>query len=373
LGSVLVLSKPSWNIVPAGNWADPDGCFDNLSMDDCVGLNVPEDKKHYSARNVKCLWCTSVSNSTSLYHPDHCAPLSAVKSGAYAHDQMVCAYRQPNHRHKPGQFFQTEHGGAKHHHKEDHKNGHKESKHDHKEHKNGHKQWRDVVPRFWRKHAGHGQGNEHAGDWNHHGNEHRGPGPQHHPQGHSQHGGKQYQWRDSHLWNGRRHLLEALTVEDPYSGGGGGDSPDSENPLGNAPPGLQFLAGLALGLLGETPSNVVMCAADVSDIVEDISDAFSQFHLSVSGVLDCLKDLFNAIKDFSEALKNCGLEDVLEKITSFLEKYTTPVIGEIIGAVTITFNAINVYDDIDDAVHSSQSGNWFEVGKDVGDVISIVA
>jgi len=44
-----------------------------------------------------------------------------------------------------------------------------------------------------------------------------------------------------------------------------------------------------------------------------------------------------------------------------------------LGAITITFNAIDVYDDIDDAVHSSESCDWFDVGKDIGDVIGIVA
>jgi len=360
--------------------------------------NSPDHHKRFTSLSVKCLWCHSVTNNTALFHPDHCAPIQAVKSGIYQRDQMVCSYRHSNGRHKPGHFFDEKNHKSSHddhHKKQDHHDDKKPRHHQDKPegHHDKHQQnkWPapPVVPH-------HGKPDSNwpgfpGKQW---------PGQQHGQHNWQPHGGKQQphtpwkpnfdkggEWKQFWRHNGppgkwnkpnqgrpfpkagqwNRKLLAALNVEDPYSG----DTTDS--PISDLPPALQFLAGLALGLLGETPSAVVMCGADVADVIEDVEDAFKDFHLSVSGIVSTLTDLFNAVKAFSEVLENCGLEDVLEKITAFISKYSTPVIGEILGAITITFNAIDVYDDIDDAVHSSESGDWFDVGKDIGDVIGIVA
>jgi len=380
--SIVALAGPSWTAVPKGSWKDDAGCFDVLTKDNCVGMNVPTSGHQFTSHSIECLWCHSVTNNTALYHPDHCAPLEAVKSSVYHRDQMVCSYRHPNGRHKPGHFDE----GKKHHENHDHEKQHGDDNNHHKQH--------NDKPKHDKP--------QHHNDRNNNNNNHKWPAPRPHGGQHMQQPrhpwnqdfNKGGEWKQFWRHNGPpspftkpahgksrpfpqgpagalgRKLLEVLTVEDPYSGGGSGSD---SNPISSLSAGLQFLAGLALGLLDQTPSSVVMCGANVAEVIEDITKAFDDFHLSASGIVSTLTDLFNAIKNFTEALKACGLEAVLEKITAFLAKYTTPIIGEILGAITITFNAIDVFDDIDDAVHSSESGDWFDVGKDIGNVIGIVA
>jgi len=199
-------------------------------------------------------------------------------------------------------------------------------------------------------------------------------------------------------------LLKGFAVEDPYGGmgkggmgkggmgmgkggmgmgkggmgmgmGNGTDDcmPTADNPLICYSNGLQFLGGFALGLVGLDPREVVECEGDIETVVTDVENAFSDFHLSPSSVANCVESLVDVIKQIPGIVENCGLEGVAEKIAEFVAKFATPIIGDAIAAGIIVLHAVDIFNDLDEAVHDIFAGNWFGVGEDLGKVVSVVA
>jgi len=149
--------------------------------------------------------------------------------------------------------------------------------------------------------------------------------------------------------------------------------PTTENPLICYSNGLQFLGGFALGLVGLDPREVVECEGDIDSVVNDVENAFSNFHLSPTSVADCVESLKDVITEIPGIIENCGLEGVAEKIADFAAKFATPIIGDAIAAGIIVLHAVDLFNDLDDAVHDISAGNWFGVGEDLGKVVSVIA
>jgi len=141
----------------------------------------------------------------------------------------------------------------------------------------------------------------------------------------------------------------------------------------NAPKPVQFLGGLAMGVLGSIPFSPTKTIAGVDAVQNDLQNLFRKFSLkSGSAVANDVVLLANTIKDFTGLLKSSGAIEVAEKAAKVAAKAESPI-GWIIGAGELALNGVNVYQDFQAAIEAFHTGNLFECGKKVGDIISILA
>jgi len=143
--------------------------------------------------------------------------------------------------------------------------------------------------------------------------------------------------------------------------------------LSKAPKPVQFLGGLAMGVLGMIPFQPTKVIAGVDAVENDVQNLFSKFSLSSgSGLANDVVLLANTVKDMTNLLKAAGAIEVAEKAAEVAAKADSPI-GWVIGAGELALNGVNVYQDFSGALEAYHQGNYFEVGKKVGDIISILA
>jgi len=146
-----------------------------------------------------------------------------------------------------------------------------------------------------------------------------------------------------------------------------------KNFLNNAPKPVQFLGGLAMGVLGTIPFQPTKVIAGVDAVENDVQNLFNKFSLSSgSGLANDVVMLANTVKDMTNLLKAAGAIEVAEKAAEVVAKADSPL-GWIIGAGELALNGVNVYQDFSGALDAYNEDNYFECGKKVGDLISILA
>jgi len=146
-----------------------------------------------------------------------------------------------------------------------------------------------------------------------------------------------------------------------------------KNFMKNAPKPVQFLGGLAMGVLGTIPFQPTKVIAGVDAVENDVQNLFNKFTLSSgSGLANDVVLLANTIKDMTNLLKAAGAIEVAEKAAAVAAKADNPI-GWVIGAGELALNGVNIYQDFSAALDAYHQGNYFEVGKKVGDIISILA
>jgi hypothetical protein len=146
-----------------------------------------------------------------------------------------------------------------------------------------------------------------------------------------------------------------------------------KNFMNNAPKPVQFLGGLAMGVLGTIPFQPTKVIAGVDAVETDVQNLFNKFSLSSgSGLANDVVMLANTVKDMTNLLKAAGAIEVAEKAAAVAAKADNPI-GWVIGAGELALNGVNIYQDFSGALDAYHKGNYFEVGKKVGDIISILA
>jgi len=146
-----------------------------------------------------------------------------------------------------------------------------------------------------------------------------------------------------------------------------------KNFMNNAPKPVQFLGGLAMGVLGTIPFQPTKVIAGVDAVENDVQNLFNKFTLSSgSGLANDVVLVANTVKDMASLLQAAGATEVAEKAAEVAAKADNPI-GWVIGAGELALNGVNVYQDFAGALDAYHKGNYFEVGKKVGDVISILA
>jgi hypothetical protein len=141
----------------------------------------------------------------------------------------------------------------------------------------------------------------------------------------------------------------------------------------NAPKPVQFLGGLAMGVLGSIPFQPTKVIAGINGVQGDLQDLMNKFSVSSGGaVANDVVMVANTVKDMAGLLQACGAPEVAEKAAAVAAKADNPI-GWIVGAGELALNGVNVYQDVTAAVEAYRSGNNFEMGKRIGDMISILA
>jgi len=143
--------------------------------------------------------------------------------------------------------------------------------------------------------------------------------------------------------------------------------------VANAPKPVQFLGGLAMGVLGSIPFSPTKIIAGVDSVQTDINNLMSKFSISSTGaVANDVTMVANTIKDMAGLLQAAGAPQIAEKAAAVVAKADNPL-GWVIGAGELALNGVNVYQDFNAAIKAYQSGDNFELGKRIGDIISILA
>jgi len=146
-----------------------------------------------------------------------------------------------------------------------------------------------------------------------------------------------------------------------------------KNFIANAPKPVQFLGGLAMGVLGSIPFQPTKVIAGVDAVQNDVQNLMSKFSISSgSAVASDVIMVANTIKDMAGLLQAAGAPEVAEKAAEVAAKADNPI-GWVIGAGEIALNGVNVYQDFNAAVTAYKGGDMFELGKRIGDLISILA
>jgi len=341
VGVTAILANPSWTITPRGNWKDTDGCFDLHSHNHCVDMNQVVPQEGFM---LKCMWCQSRTQDNSKFHPDHCAPYSAVTTGAYAMDEMGCNFVRKTPHHNDGHFFGQEH----------HHNRHLLASPLELLLKGG-----GVEDPYSQSTPKMGGGSPKMG------------------------GGSPKMGGGSPKMGGGSPKMGGGS---PKMGGGspknGGGSPkagnmtackgaSASNPLACYNAGVQFLGGLAYGAVGINPTRVLKCAADINPIVTSLVAAFQNFHVSVAEVLTCVQALETTVANVKTAISDCNMSDLKQSLQSFGDHFKS-ILKSGITAGTILSHGVELYDVIDDAVHAATTGNLYEVGLDIGKVVNVI-
>jgi len=141
----------------------------------------------------------------------------------------------------------------------------------------------------------------------------------------------------------------------------------------NAPKPVQFLGGLAMGVLGSIPFSPTKIIAGVDSVTADVNNLMSKFSISsTSAVANDVTMVANTIKDMAGLLQAAGAPEIAEKAAAVAAKADNPI-GWIIGAGELALNGVNVYQDFNAAITAYRNGDNFELGKRIGDIISILA
>jgi len=312
---------------------------------------------------VKCMWCTSHTNDSKVYHPDHCAPYAAVVTGAYEVDQMSCNPVRKSH-HADGQYLvSSSNAGGRHLLGLQSVNG--LSLEDPYGSKMGGMMGGKMGGMMGGKMGGMmgGMGGMMGGKMggmmggNMGGNQGKMGGNM---------GGNQGKM-GGHTGAAGGHTGSAHTgTAAPAC-----KNANASNPLSCQNEAVQFLGGLAFGTVGLDPANVIKCGADLTPLVTELKTTFQGFHLSVTGIaatITTIKDTVNGVKT---AINDCNLGKLKQSLTSFVDHFEG-VIKAGLTAGTILAHGVELYDMVDDAVHASESGNLYEVGLDVGKVINVI-
>jgi len=146
-----------------------------------------------------------------------------------------------------------------------------------------------------------------------------------------------------------------------------------KNFMQNAPKSVQFLGGLAMGVLGAIPFQPTKVIAGIDAVQNDINNLMSKFSIASAGAVgnDVLL-VANTIKDMAGLLQAAGAPEVAEKAAAVVAKADNPI-GWVIGAGELALNGVNVYQDFTAAINAYKTGDNFEMGKRIGDLISILA
>jgi len=143
--------------------------------------------------------------------------------------------------------------------------------------------------------------------------------------------------------------------------------------IANAPKPVQFLGGLAMGVLGAIPFSPTKVIAGVDAVQTDVNNLMSKFSISSTGaVANDVTMVANTIKDMAGLLQAAGAPEIAEKAAAVAAKADNPL-GWVIGAGELALNGVNVYQDFNAAIKAYQGGDLFELGKRIGDIISILA
>jgi len=146
-----------------------------------------------------------------------------------------------------------------------------------------------------------------------------------------------------------------------------------KNFMQNAPKSVQFLGGLAMGVLGAIPFQPTKVIAGIDAVQNDINNLMSKFSVASAGALgNDVVLVATTIKDMAGLLQAAGAPEVAEKAAAVVAKADNPI-GWVIGAGELALNGVNVYQDFTAALNAYKTGDNFEMGKRIGDLISILA
>jgi len=187
--------------------------------------------------------------------------------------------------------------------------------------------------------------------------------------------------------------ITPVTIEDPYSGGGGGKGKGGKGGMGKgtgmgngggplenlindlkkkAPKPLQFLGGLAVGVLGHlagiNPSKVVM---GIDQVTGDLTNLFNGFKLTPDGLKNTASNVANTIRDMSSVLNDAGLHDLANKASKVAD-IASKAEGWIVKAQQIAYKGVNIYHDLQQAAKDFKAGKYYEVGNDIGNIINAI-
>jgi len=315
-------------------------CASQTSTQSCISANDFAHPQHNS-EHIACLWCHSHDDETQA---PHCASLDTVRYGHKYKTGWVCDYHTP--------LVSSDH----HHH-----------------HKRPHGLAVDTSPVNVEDPYSGGGGKMMMGG----GKMMMGGGKM------MMGGGKMMMGGGKMMMGGGKMMMGGgkMMMGDGSTGGkemmmepmDNSISGQVKNFLDHAPQPVQFLGGLAMGVLGSIPFQPTKVIAGVDAVENDVQNLFNKFTLSSgSGLANDVVLVANTVKDMASLLKAAGAVEVAEKAAEVAAKADSPL-GWVIGAGELALNGVNVYQDFSAALDAYHQGNYFEVGKKIGDIISILA
>jgi len=142
--------------------------------------------------------------------------------------------------------------------------------------------------------------------------------------------------------------------------------------VAQAPKPVQFLGGLAMGVLGTIPFSPTKAIADVDSVANDIKSLVQNFSLQPSGYIKDITMIADTVKDSYSLFKDSGAEEVAEDATKVVAEADNPL-GWLVGAGELALNGANVYYDVKTAIQAAKDGDEFTLGKSVGSILSLLA
>jgi len=139
-----------------------------------------------------------------------------------------------------------------------------------------------------------------------------------------------------------------------------------------APKPVQFLGGLAMGVLGMIPFQPTKIISDVDSVFNDIKSIAQNFSPKPSGYIKDITMIADTIKDAYSLLKDSGAITVAEDAAKVAAKAESPI-GWLIGAGELAWNGANIYYDVKTAIQAAKTGDEFTLGKSIGSILSILA
>jgi len=311
---VTVLAAPSQvhsnrNPVFSGLSKRAPSCSMHQEVDSCIAGNQFGSSSHQS--QIGCLWCHSHEDQNK---PSHCQSLDNVRSSHRYHSGWVCDYQPPMHTH-----YRRHHHGL------------------------------DVETVNEDPYMKGMSGKMMSGKMM---------------------SGKMMSGK---MMSGKMMMgkpKEMMNKTEPMDNSLSGTV---KNFIQNAPKPVQFLGGLAMGVLGAIPFQPTKVIAGIDAVENDVQNLMNKFSISsASAAANDVVLIANTIKDMAGLLQAAGAVEVAEKAAEVAAKAESPI-GWIVGAGELALNGVNVYQDFNAAIKAYKEGDMFELGKRIGDVISILA
>jgi len=317
-------------------------CQSLTDVDSCVAVNDEFHPKRHSA-HIKCLWCHSHDDSGA---DTHCQSLTAIRANPDTYQNWVCDHMYPSDT--PKKHFQSAHSS---------KRSKKVKPHSTPAGKRLRAHPLDLPEDPY--------GSSSSGKNSMMKGSSKSPSSS---KKDTSKNGKDSTMKKSTDPNSMKKMTNPGIMPNQYTAYSG----TVQQFVKDAPKPVQFLGGLAMGVLGSIPFSPTKAIADVDSVANDIKSIVQNFSLKPSGYLKDVVMIADTVKDAYSTLKDSGALEVAEDAAKVAAKADNPI-GWLVGAGELALNGANIYYDIQTAISAAKSGDEFTLGKSIGSILALLA
>lgn len=136
----------------------------------------------------------------------------------------------------------------------------------------------------------------------------------------------------------------------------------------------QIVEGVLQGALSAESSDLVSCLGDAETVIGYLNTAFHDLEeRTASGTAAGLVALGHALEEVEPIVSDCAsITNEWSTIVNWAHTFTNPISFAMHVGEDILLNGTDIYNDIEDAITSWNSGSYEKFGEDVGDALAKV-